>query len=465
MCAVFELPSSQGYAVSTFANYDFNLIYTDLYGQRTGQKSWNLFDTLTVGQFTRNITKTSNGNYIAAIFLKNPTTPVYYGGLVMLNNNLTDTIWVKKYTYTANNYVVEGQNLFYVQEANDGTLWAVGNVGLNNGSSQILPVWLMHLTSNGTIISQHHYALPTGLNYSYPQHLMATSDGGCLIGLIQKLNGLESTYQTAFIKVNATGQQEWYKQYGNPNYPDIDPYVFRAINSSEYWLAYTEGTNNSRSRFKGVRVNSAGVELETKYLRPNRTYNNDIYEAYQDTDGSVTLGMNRGYLGMNKWGCLWKFNANLDSVWQKSIPVPNYDAIGESLNPYHIIRAANGDYICGGNYLPGSALPSIFLTRLDSMGCLVVGTENATQADEMQIKVFPNPASNNTHIEWNENLQSPIKIEIINSVGQAIETIKIENNTTYQDIDTKNLPNGIYYLTFYDKNNRIYTTKFVVLHE
>jgi hypothetical protein len=78
MNAVFEQPNNQGYAISTFENYDFNLIYTDLYGHRTSQKSWAIFDSLQVGQFTRNITKMPNGNYAVAILLKNPTTPYRY---------------------------------------------------------------------------------------------------------------------------------------------------------------------------------------------------------------------------------------------------------------------------------------------------------------------------------------------------------------------------------------------------
>ena len=456
---VFELPSNQGYAVSHFANYFLNITYTDINGQRTGQKSWKIADSLSSSHSTRSCTKRADGSYLIVTQERGNCGTCDYGGIYCLNNYLEDTLWTKKirYNYQSVEYPIF---LDYVKAAPNNTIWTAGLMAFN---SNVIS-HITHLSANGNIIAQNHFTLSTGRNFV--QYLLPTPDGGCLIGLIEAGNSSPSTQQVTFLKVNAAGQQEWYRQFGNTAYRDADPFVLRAANANEYWLVFTEGANTSNDNFhyriKGIRVNSAGVTLETRYLQSYKLINGDIFDAYQDTNGDVTFAINYPILGSN--GHLWKFSSNMDSLWRKQIPQPNYSPTWEELSPYHLIKATNGDYICGGWYR-NNFTDAILLTRLDSLGCLVVGTESVIQTDEMKIKIFPNPTNNNAHIEWNENLQSPIKIEIINSIGQAIEIIKIENNTTYQDIDTKNLPNGIYYLTLYDKNNLIHTTKFVVLHE
>jgi hypothetical protein len=171
--------------------------------------------------------------------------------------------------------------------------------------------------------------------------------------------------------------------------------------------------------------------------------------------------MIRPYLGPNKYGCLWKFNANMDSIWQKSLPVPHYDITNESLHTYHIIRATNGDYICGGMYNPNSGNTMIFLTRLDSTGCLVVGTENVAQQQSQQIKVYPNPTSNILNIQYTDFEKK--QLSITNVLGRIEKTLALQNENT--SINMADFANGIYYLTLYDENKPIYTTKFVVLHE
>ena len=81
------------------------------------------------------------------------------------------------------------------------------------------------------------------------------------------------------------------------------------------------------------------------------------------------------------------------------------------------------------------------------------------------IKIFPNPTNCNAHIEWSENLQNPIKVEMINSIGQVIESIKINQNANYYDLQTHNLPNGIYFMKLLTAENQTYTTKLIKISE
>ena len=94
----------------------------------------------------------------------------------------------------------------------------------------------------------------------------------------------------------------------------------------------------------------------------------------------------------------------------------------------------------------------------------IVSTINLN-THKIQMELFPNPAINNTRLVWYEPFKNNAKIEIINSIGQIIETIKVQNSTTYQDIDIKNLPNGIYFVKLSTAEKQNYTTKLIKISE
>jgi hypothetical protein len=444
---VFELPNNQGYAVSNFANYNMNLIYTDINGHRTGQKSWRTTDTLNSSHSIRSSTKLTNGQHLIVTQERGACITCDYGGMYCFGNDLQDTLWTRKFRYA---YQGQAYPIFldYVKEAADHSIWTTGLMSFNaNIISHIT-----HISANGNIIGQNHLTLTTGLNVV--ENLLPTPDGGCLISMVEAQNNLGNTYQVAFVKVNALGQQEWYKQYGTIGKRDEYSFVFRATNPNEYWLVYTEGTTTSSTvifgRIKGIRVNSAGIALETKYLCPYARLNTDTYDAYQDAnDGSVTFALTCYIAGKNP-GNLWKFSSNMDSIWRKPLPLPNYNNNAyESTRAYHLTKTANGDYLCGGEYSLASGVGFIFLSRLDTMGCLVVGTAaspSPSRAGE-NIRVYPNPASNNTRLVWDEPLPITTSLYITNSIGQVIKSIIVEKGFTYQDIEVKDLPNGLYFVS------------------
>jgi Secretion system C-terminal sorting domain len=109
--------------------------------------------------------------------------------------------------------------------------------------------------------------------------------------------------------------------------------------------------------------------------------------------------------------------------------------------------------------------PTYRVGTLVGSGCdTIVGTNNVI-TEKIKVEIFPNPVNNNTRLIWYEPFKSNIKIEIINSIGQIIETIKAENSTTYKEIDTKNLPNGIYFIRLSTPENQTFTTKLIKISD
>ena len=98
--------------------------------------------------------------------------------------------------------------------------------------------------------------------------------------------------------------------------------------------------------------------------------------------------------------------------------------------------------------------PNYRLGAWAGSGCdtLTVGT-TASPANEVGqfLRTFPNPTTGTTRLVWSEPLQENTTIEITNGIGQIVQTINLPSGFTYQDIDIKTLPQGIYFVTLRSK--------------
>jgi hypothetical protein len=63
------------------------------------------------------------------------------------------------------------------------------------------------------------------------------------------------------------------------------------------------------------------------------------------------------------------------------------------------------------------------------------------------LQLFPNPATSKTRLVWGEPLKQHTFVKITNSIGQVVRSIAIEKGFTYQEIDLKDLPNGLYFVS------------------
>lgn len=125
-----------------------------------------------------------------------------------------------------------------------------------------------------------------------------------------------------------------------------------------------------------------------------------------------------------------------------------------SLNEY-----GNTCYVSGE---PGGPSQSFVLTlKIHQGGCTTTKTRSGTYADcagggGRQLNVYPNPVASELTVEYEETPQSPdselyetVQIELINSKLEKVFSIRTKNSTT--TIPVNELPRGIYYLNFTNK--------------
>lgn len=110
---------------------------------------------------------------------------------------------------------------------------------------------------------------------------------------------------------------------------------------------------------------------------------------------------------------------------------------------------------------------AMFVVKFDSTGCdsssnycLTIGL-NEYLNSKNNFSFFPNPASNELTIEFNNkaDFTKPKQVNIIDVLGREVKTVFIE--TKKQKINLQELNNGVYYLQL-QSNNGIKITKKLV---
>jgi len=118
-----------------------------------------------------------------------------------------------------------------------------------------------------------------------------------------------------------------------------------------------------------------------------------------------------------------------------------------------------GDYI-SVSYFPGNLLAT------DSSKAVAFGPEGISNpasvfitpyVNNSSIKVFPNPAYNNIHIEYQ---QAPYHVTIFNSLGMQVYSNNSETNSI--TIDVNHFNRGIYLIRLSDTKNNVNVQKIIL---
>lgn len=91
-------------------------------------------------------------------------------------------------------------------------------------------------------------------------------------------------------------------------------------------------------------------------------------------------------------------------------------------------------------------------------------TNNAKHENKIGLQLFPNPANQNVNVKWEGDFDSQTEVRIMDVTGKTVADIKQEQLTeSIVQIDIAQLPNGIYTVLLFGKENSA-KAKFVVSH-
>ncbi len=141
---------------------------------------------------------------------------------------------------------------------------------------------------------------------------------------------------------------------------------------------------------------------------------------------------------------------------------PNYPCFGIVTQNFEVVQAIGAVAINGTNH----PLVDVFMDSLRVTFWSPIGI-NEHENSVMNLSIYPNPVTENSHIGLNIRSQKTVEISIFNQDGIEISCCKKEllngfNNIPFSELFNKNLTAGMYFVRVVDGKN-VTGQKFVVV--
>ena len=302
--------------------------------------------------------------------------------------------------------------------------------------------------------------------------ISGTPDGGFIIGGLKRRDAINTgiwEYEWPWlIKTDSVGNIEWDRFYGPKDTFNLPIYDVTPTQDGGY--AFVGGIGADQHLLYGayylpwiVKVNAVGDTLwtQTIYGSGPDAYYSQYKSMVELVDGSlVVCGEQRipnadtiNLDGLYRiTGVITKYSAQGELLWSRNYSHPgNNLSISSEHHLESIVSTPDGGFAAAG-WLSGSppdtGLQDVWVIKVDSFGCLTPGCQLTSvpkiESSIAQLKIYPNPATEEVHFDITPNLQNHRKYELklYDMVGELVltQTLHPYENT----ISVSHLKAGIY---------------------
>ncbi|MCP4138397.1 MAG: hypothetical protein GY754_45970 [bacterium] len=196
-----------------------------------------------------------------------------------------------------------------------------------------------------------------GDNFDTAKSVIETADGGFLAaGNVQTRSGY-SDYTIRIMKLNASGEQQWEKEYGGN--AAIASLVKAA--GGGYILAGSKKESSTNSVLV-LKINDSGDEEWSKTFMPGDEYNFANAIAAASHGGSILTGSTGLYPDCSNW--IIKLDSLGNEEWSQ---LYDADLFREAAD---ITEAHDGGYILAGYIFSSSSQSNALIVKIDSSGSI-----------------------------------------------------------------------------------------------
>lgn len=303
---------------------------------------------------------------------------------------------------------------------------------------------------------------------SYLDELIKVNDNKFLITGVVGIS--DSTYKSRILTIDSLGNvtNTWYSVINE--HPGIQKLILLADSSMIYSTRQFKVVNGEgfQRTLLVKRDKFMNVLWQRTFNEEWSNYYNQPIDLKETPDGNYILAHDKGSIKNSSkpnvlLTCLFKFNANGDSIWSREDTVIYSEKFGVANNMGGITVLPSGSIVvCGYSNAPidGSVRSIAWLYKVNKDGCMDFCNTSGfldLEATEQKLKVFPNPTSNNITV----SAQNPINdYEVYNIYGQCI--LKNYSSSNQITLNVENWQNGIYYLKTKDSFGKINSVNILV---
>ncbi len=307
---------------------------------------------------------------------------------------------------------------------------------------------------------------------SYPSQAIVSSDNYLLLSATFTHQQTVPFRRSQLMKINSLGNVEWEVLGTEKTQNGVQATLTELSNGNLLQLYEVDKFDDFEYR---IVYNPFPVRMDWYDADGNFLFYK--YIEYPNTQqferGNVTAG-NGDYffltgahldneLPSERYGVVTKFDNQGDTIWTKQYYHPNYPEPNDRRFIRNLIELDNGDLLLLGMTGAQGSFNEVWFMRVNEHGCfgtatcddLVTSTETNLDLSLLDIKIFPNPATDILQIT--SSVEHPIEqAKLYDLNGQAVAH-QLSNDPTKMEISVADFPEGMYVLSLELKDGRILT--------
>lgn len=355
-----------------------------------------------------------------------------------------DTIWVKQYLIDTTMYYQMGTCI----STKDKGVIIAGSVSSKINSPGYFDFYFIKLDSSGNLLWHKQYGT-SGMIDEGCICVLELDDSTLVLSGAKEygVNNLGLLLKPWIIKTDKNGNLQWQKQYTMPSmqYGSVvlkkawtNGFIMNGIGDT-----VINASDHQYPNYISKLNNNANFIWRTFFNDPMQI---DIWDFDVVSNGKIIVCGTKIDTTYYSNGLPFGFMSLLDSMgnilWERTYVTDSAD-----FNYLTCVRAApDGGFVACGNATGTTGVQNDWVVRVDSNGCELpscppLGIKNISPSKQA-IKIFPNPVWDILHIEA-DNVE---QIEIVNTLGQVVNSIQVSLSQKQHDIDVRHLQSGIYFI-------------------
>lgn len=368
-------------------------------------------------------------------------------------NNLGEFQWQKTFGGEFNDVG------FSIQQTTDGCYIITGTTYCYHSewgtfSDDIL---LIKIDLLGNLIWYKTFDIASDKGFS----VMQSSDGGYIITGSTYYQSSDRSY-VLLIKTDENGNQSWYKTFSveesNVGYSvQLTSDGGYIITGSTYY--YDAAWGEDYYDVLLLKTDDSGNQSWYKTFG-NGWYSDEGYSVQQTTEGGyIIVGYSSSYGAGETDVWLIKTDSNGNLIWEQTIGGANYD-YGKSVR-----QTSDGGYVITGDTNSYSSSSDIYIIKTDEYGS--VGIQNENNIDEACLyQNYPNPFNLTTSINYSIPNNGEVNLKVFDITGREVVTLvnRVEIQGLHNvSFNADNLTSGIYFYRLAIDGKNVANKKLILL--
>ncbi len=413
-----------------------------------------------------------NNNDTTFIYVGNikiPNSLIEKGYLVKFDKNL-DTLWTRQIAHPDTAYADTAATpwvaLRDVKVTPSGDYIIVGNYNYhcqgNHNRSFIIKmnssggiIWYRLLTNNidyGFVRVIEIDPLDSGFYFNSNRSLSKADKNGIIIWntIINHQPNPANIAEISLLNDNTIifGSVYW-KQ-------PIDSYTYLLLNITS--IDRQTHTINWEKTFPNIKVSSAWLNQETIDI--------EITSSGNIAVGTVGVKYENIQFTADHRANILLLNPQGQELWSRYYTYSDNSMGAENMQFNDMVVCPDGGFLFGGDRAHGALFLDAWLVKTDSMGYSPHAYTVSIEQNELiiaknKLSIYPNPATDNINLGFEQSPNEDMQLSIYNSAGQLVLSKQLNGYVDTYRVNVEAFALGVYFVRLSSDNKILFSSKFV----